>query len=68
MHGGGYGNITVITDGQCMDSYEKESPVELSQEHFTSRALEDMWFNIDLESEHVICAEIYRLDCTIPMN
>lgn len=55
-----YGHTSVITDGQWMDSYNIASQFEKSQVYSSSLPLDEMWFEVDMLDEHVICAvDIY---------
>ena len=51
-----YGYISVITDGVWMTSYVLQSELELAQVYYSSLLIEEMWFEVDLEDEHLICA------------
>ena len=51
-----YGYISVITDGVWMTSYVLLSELELAQVYYSSLLIEEMWFEVDLEHEHLICA------------
>ena len=52
----GYGHASVITDGIRLDSNERGSALEKSQVYRSSLLIEEMWFQINLVSEHLICA------------
>lgn len=57
----GYAHISVITDGQWMDSYDYKSDFEKSQVYVSSYILEEMWLEFDLQSEHVVCSVHYYM-------
>ena len=56
MQSSGYGHASVITDGIWLDSYDRGSTLEMSQVYISSLLIEEMWFQSDLVSEHLICA------------
>ena len=46
----------MITDGIWLDSYDRGSALEKSQVYISSLLIEEMRFQIDLVSKHLICA------------
>lgn len=56
MQKNGYGHISVITDGQWMDTYDRGSDLENSEVFLSPVTLDDMWFEVDLGNEYLICA------------
>ena len=56
MQQSGYGHASVITDGIWLDSYDRGSALEKSQVYISPLLIEEMWFQIDVVSEHLICA------------
>ena len=51
-----YGNVSVITDGEWQDTYTMESELEKSHLYKSSDLLEEMWVQIDLGQERLVCA------------
>ena len=51
-----YGNVSVITDGEWLDMYDMGSDIEKSHVYLSSALLEQMWFQIDLGQERLVCA------------
>lgn len=56
MQKDGFGHISVITDGQWMDSYDLGSDLEISDVYLSSLEPEEMWFKVDLMDKYLICA------------
>ena len=58
MQASNFGHVDVITDGQWMESYDSifASPQEKSQAYKSSADLDEMWFEVALQNEHIICA------------
>ena len=50
-----YGNVSVITDGEWRDTYTMESKLEKSHLYKSSDLLEEMWVQIDLGQERLVC-------------
>ena len=51
-----YGNEGVITDGEWQDTYTMKSELEKSHLYNSSDLLEEMWVQIDLGQERLVCA------------
>ena len=48
--------MSAITDGEWLDMYDLGSDLEKSHVYLSSALLEQMWFQIDLGQERLVCA------------
>ena len=51
-----HGDVRIISDGEWLDMYDMGSDIEKSHAYLSSALLEEMWFQIDLGQEHLVCA------------
>lgn len=61
MQNGGFANLGVITDGEWLDLYSRNTQEEKSNLYMSTSIFEEMCLEFDLEREHLVCSVHYYM-------